>query len=150
MRLKLNDRRYSKLVCLVGPTAKTVVNTSPCISFRVVGSPIKTTSSENNLIKQKSFDSISIPADITEVQFALENSGDEKENLSTNEYAVIAITSFCLGLMYIASVFLYIYLKKKKDQPSAANSEDLNKNFSREGKRGEVWGLFKCFDSVSI
>lgn len=36
--------------------------------------------------------------------------------------------------MYIASVFLYIYLKKKKEQPSAANSEDLNKNFSREGK----------------
>jgi hypothetical protein len=36
--------------------------------------------------------------------------------------------------MYIASVFLYIYLKKKKETPSAANSDDLNKNFSREGK----------------
>lgn len=37
--------------------------------------------------------------------------------------------------MYIASVFLYIYLKKKKDQPSNANSEDLSKNFSREGEK---------------
>lgn len=64
----------------------------------------------------------------------MEASDKEKEALSTNEYAVIAITSFCLGLMYIASVFLYIYLKKKKDQPSSAVSEDLNKNFSREGK----------------
>lgn len=73
-------------------------------------------------------------ADITEVQFALEPHEKEKDPLSSNEYAVIAITSFCLGLMYIASVFLYIYLKKKKEQPSAANSDDLNKNFSREGK----------------
>lgn len=75
------------------------------------------------------------PIDVTEVQFALEASGKEQENLSTNEYAVIAITSFCLGLMYIASVFLYIYLKKKKDQPSSPNSDDLNKNFSREGEQ---------------
>lgn len=76
------------------------------------------------------------PTDITEVQFALESSEKEKELLSTNEYAVIAITSFCLGLMYIASVFLYIYLKKKKDQPNSSVSEDINKNFSREGKKG--------------
>lgn len=72
--------------------------------------------------------------DVTEVQFSLEPHEKEKEPLSTNEYAIIAITSFCLGLMYIASVFLYIYLKKKKETPSAANSDDLNKNFSREGK----------------
>lgn len=72
--------------------------------------------------------------DVTEVQFAIEPHEKEKDPLSTNEYAVIAISSFCLGLMYIASVFLYIYLKKRKEQPSAANSEDLNKNFSREGK----------------
>lgn len=78
---------------------------------------------------------ISYFTDVTEVQFALEASGKDKETLTTNEYAVIAITSFCLGLMYIASVFLYIYLKKKKDQPANGNSEDLNKNFSREGNK---------------
>lgn len=77
---------------------------------------------------------ISTFADVTEVQFALEPNEKEKDSLSTNEYAVIAITSFCLGLMYIASVFLYIYFKKRKDQPSGAASEDLNKNFSREGE----------------
>jgi hypothetical protein len=37
--------------------------------------------------------------------------------------------------MYIASVFLYIYLKKKKDQRnSGASSETGDKNFSRGGK----------------
>lgn len=82
---------------------------------------------------------------MTEVQFALGSSGNEKENLSTNEYAVIAITSFCLGLMYIASVFLYIYLKKKKDQPSASNSEDLNKNFSHEGEKTEIQQIVQGF-----
>lgn len=127
------------IIWLTGPTAKTVLNTSPCIAFRVVGSPIKTTSSKFKTIKRwvfitAHFSSCSTCADVTEVQFALEPTGNDKDPLSTNEYAVIAITSFCLGLMYIASVFLYIYLKKKKDQPSNANSEDLSKNFSREGK----------------
>lgn len=73
--------------------------------------------------------------DITEVQFALGASDKEKETLTTNEYLIIAITSFCLGLMYIASVFLYIYLKKKKDRRnSGENSENGDKNFSRGGK----------------
>lgn len=87
-------------------------------------------------------------SDVTEVQFALGTSESEKENLSTNEYAVIAITSFCLGLMYIASVFLYIYLKKRKDQPSAANSDDLNKNFSREGEKRKNDEIFHGFPSL--
>ena len=73
--------------------------------------------------------------DITEVQFALGASDKAKETLTTNEYVIIAITSFCLGLMYIASVFLYIYLKKKKDRRnSGENSENGDKNFSRGGK----------------
>lgn len=74
-------------------------------------------------------------ADVTEVQFSLEPSDKAKEPLTTNEYVIIAITSFCLGLMYVASVFLYIYLKKKKDQRnSGASSENGDKNFSRGGK----------------
>ncbi len=69
------------------------------------------------------------------MQFALESSDKDKESLTTNEYVIIAITSFCLGLMYVASVFLYIYLKKKKDeQNSGVNSENEDKNFSRGGK----------------
>ncbi|CRK95495.1 CLUMA_CG008964, isoform A [Clunio marinus] len=103
------------LACRIdGPSTKIEANTSPCIAFRVVGSPIKTTSN------------------VTEVQFASEPTEKGKESLTTNEYAVIAIASFCLGLMYIASVFLYIYLKKRKDQPSGRSSENLNKSFSRE------------------
>lgn len=78
---------------------------------------------------------ILIFTDVTEVSFATESQGGEKESLSTNEYAVIAISSFCLGLMYIASVFLYIYIKKKKDEAASnSSSVDLDKNFSHEGK----------------
>ena len=38
------------------------------------------------------------------------------------EYILIAIASLCLGLIYIASVFLYIYMKKKKDDSSHDNT----------------------------
>lgn len=69
------------------------------------------------------------------MQFALESEASLHESLSSNEYTVIAVTSFCLGLMYIASVFLYIYLKKKKDQPSTATSQELNKSFSQDGEQ---------------
>jgi hypothetical protein len=83
-------------------------------------------------------------ADITEVQFALESNGssgsdggNDKEQFSTNEYLIIAISSFCLGLMYIASVALYIYWKRKKDSgnsSSSSNSNDSDKNFTRGGE----------------
>jgi hypothetical protein len=76
------------------------------------------------------------------VQFALESSGNgggssEKEQFSTNEYLIIAISSFCLGLMYIASVALYIYLKRKKDPAhsgSGSNTSEADKNFTRGGE----------------
>ncbi|CAG9799184.1 unnamed protein product [Chironomus riparius] len=91
---------------------KTIRNLSSCISFRVLGSLLKHASN------------------ITEVQFSSESTG-EKETFSSNEYIIIAISSFCLGVMYIASVFLYIYLKKKKDRPDLSISESNDKNFTR-------------------
>ncbi|XP_070496558.1 uncharacterized protein sha [Chironomus tepperi] len=91
---------------------KTIRNLSSCISFRVLGSLLKHATN------------------ITEVQFSSESTS-EKEAFSSNEYIIIAISSFCLGIMYIASVFLYIYLKKKKDRPATSNSENNDKNFTR-------------------
>ncbi|XP_058830263.1 uncharacterized protein LOC131689293 [Topomyia yanbarensis] len=69
---------------------------TPCVAFRVVGTPIKYV---NN---------------VTEVSFSSETHIDHQSGLSTKEYIVIAICSLCLGLIYIASVFLYIHMKKRK------------------------------------
>lgn len=48
--------------------------------------------------------------------FASESQIDESPfmNLTTKEYIVIGISSLCLGLIYIASVFLYLHIKKRK------------------------------------
>uniref|UniRef100_A0A336LWW9 CSON004347 protein n=1 Tax=Culicoides sonorensis TaxID=179676 RepID=A0A336LWW9_CULSO len=71
---------------------------TPCVAFRIVGTPTK---NANN---------------IAEVLFASESQIDESHfmNLTTKEYIVIGISSLCLGLIYIASVFLYLHIKKKK------------------------------------
>jgi hypothetical protein len=120
---------------------KPIQKLSPCISFRVTGSLLKHTTSRLffavftiyffcNIFLFLCF----LPTDITEVQFALEPSDSGRESLSTNEYVIIAITSFCLGLMYIATVFLYIYFKKRKDRANNTSSENSDKNFSRGGE----------------
>ncbi|XP_049542697.1 uncharacterized protein LOC125955601 [Anopheles darlingi] len=72
---------------------------TPCIAFRVVGTPIKYV---NN---------------VTEVSFSSETHVEQQSGLSTKEYIVIAVCSLCLGLIYIASVFLYIHVKKRKNRP---------------------------------
>ncbi|XP_061500166.1 uncharacterized protein LOC3290304 [Anopheles gambiae] len=69
---------------------------TPCIAFRVVGTPIK------------------YVTNVTEVSFASETHIEQQSGLSTKEYIVIAVCSLCLGLIYIASVFLYIHMKKRK------------------------------------
>jgi hypothetical protein len=71
----------------------------------------------------------------------MEPSDKEKESLTTNEYVIIAVTSFCLGLMYIASVFLYIHFKKKKDNARSISSENSDKNFSRGGKKTVIFSI---------
>lgn len=37
---------------------------------------------------------------------------------------MIATASFCLGLIYIASVFLYLHIKKRKSQRRSTNNKD--------------------------
>lgn len=44
--------------------------------------------------------------------------------LTTKEYILIATASLCLGLIYIASVFLYLHIKKRKSQNRDANGKD--------------------------
>ncbi|XP_058066199.1 uncharacterized protein LOC131215820 [Anopheles bellator] len=79
---------------------------TPCIAFRVVGTPIKYV---NN---------------VTEVTFSSETHVEQPSGLSTKEYVVIAVCSLCLGLIYIASVFLYIHVKKRKNRSGSEDDPD--------------------------
>ncbi|KFB43234.1 AGAP007099-PA-like protein [Anopheles sinensis] len=83
---------------------------TPCIAFRVVGTPIKYV---NN---------------VTEVTFSSETHVEQQSGLSTKEYIVIAVCSLCLGLIYIASVFLYIHMKKRKNRAGSDDDASAMKN----------------------
>ncbi|XP_063698253.1 uncharacterized protein LOC134829185 [Culicoides brevitarsis] len=75
---------------------------TPCVAFRIVGTPSK------------------YSMNVAEVLFASESQIDEYHfmNLTTKEYIVIGVSSLCLGLIYIASVFLYLHIKKRKARAS--------------------------------
>ncbi|XP_019767405.2 uncharacterized protein LOC109542571 [Dendroctonus ponderosae] len=80
----------------------------PCVAFRIVGTPSK------------------IHSNVTEVAFSLDaHSGSEKDSLSVSEYVAIGICSVLLGLIYVASIFLYLHLKKRN---SLKNSQTDRKN----------------------
>lgn len=63
-----------------------------------------------------------IIADVTEVSFQSETqttASTVTAGLSTKEYIAIAICSLLLGLIYVASVFLYLHVKKRKSRATA-------------------------------
>uniref|UniRef100_A0A182IZZ2 Uncharacterized protein n=1 Tax=Anopheles atroparvus TaxID=41427 RepID=A0A182IZZ2_ANOAO len=72
--------------------------------------------------------SIPFPLDVTEVTFASETHVEQQSGLSTKEYIVIAVCSLCLGLIYIASVFLYIHMKKRKSRAGSDDDANAMKN----------------------
>ena len=68
---------------------------------------------------------------MTEVLFSAEiPTEDTGSTLTTKEYIVIAICSLCLGLIYIASVFLYIHIKKNKQGISHENDDHTLKEYN--------------------
>ncbi|XP_072385918.1 uncharacterized protein sha [Diabrotica undecimpunctata] len=83
---------------------------SPCVAFRVVGTPIKP-----------------LVSNVSEVAFVIDQNITKEttssEALTVTEYVAIGICSLLLGFIYVASVFLYLHLKKKK-----ANSVDSRRN----------------------
>ncbi|CAH0724419.1 unnamed protein product, partial [Brenthis ino] len=86
---------------------------TPCVAFRVQGTPPK---HGNN---------------ITEVQFALNAHTSEVSNtsgLTVTEYIAIGISSLLLGLIYVASVFLYLHIKKRRKAASEESSLKKLKN----------------------
>lgn len=68
---------------------------------------------------------------MTEVLFSAEVPIDEVgSTLTTKEYIVIAICSLCLGLIYIASVFLYIHVKKNKQNLPQEGGDNTLKDYN--------------------
>ncbi|XP_026320787.1 uncharacterized protein LOC113230894 [Hyposmocoma kahamanoa] len=80
---------------------------TPCVAFRVQGSPPRHTTN------------------VTEVQFAPNAHTSKASNgsgLSVTEYVAIGISSLLLGLIYVASVFLYLHIRKRKKAASDEGS----------------------------
>ncbi|KYB26200.1 uncharacterized protein sha isoform X1 [Tribolium castaneum] len=96
------------------PTGYTLF--SPCVAFRVVGSPTKFLSN------------------VSEVAFSTDahSSSENSNRLSVSEYVAIGTCSVLLGLIYVASVFLYVHLKKR-NKDTSRKSEDKNLTSAEEG-----------------
>ncbi|XP_021182168.3 uncharacterized protein Sha [Helicoverpa armigera] len=93
---------------------------TPCVAFRVQGTPPKPYSN------------------ITEVQFApnAQTSGSSSSaGLSVSEYVAIGISSLLLGLIYVASVFLFLHIRKRR---KAMSDEDGNRRKGVIKKDGSI------------
>lgn len=122
-----------KLVCRdASPNSTNPGVFTPCVAFRVAGSPSK--SSKIKLIKKylkilknkykenkiisKNKNTIS---DIREVSFV--STGPSHQGLSTLEYTAIGISILLLVLIYIASVSLYLHTRKARRKRNARDPE---------------------------
>ncbi|XP_055836730.1 uncharacterized protein LOC129905304 [Episyrphus balteatus] len=81
---------------------------SPCVAFRVNGSPVKYSHNVSEVLFQ------------SEATSTLASTSDGI--MSTKEYIVIGICSLLLGLIYVSSVFLYLHMKKRKTQAQELRS----------------------------
>ncbi|KAJ9586667.1 hypothetical protein L9F63_019742, partial [Diploptera punctata] len=68
---------------------------TPCVAFRVAGTP-----------------------SIREVLFAVDahTTDDVNKGLSVSEYIAIGVCSILLGLIYVASVFLYLHVRRRRKE----------------------------------
>lgn len=94
-------------------------------------------------------------ADMHEVLFSADNSLDSNTNgLSISEYVAIGICSVLLGFIYVASVMLYLHIRKRRRESSNADDDSDKKNLStiEEGivKNNPLLGLGRHFPNSDI
>ncbi|XP_013136965.1 PREDICTED: uncharacterized protein LOC106102102 [Papilio polytes] len=92
---------------------------TPCVAFRVQGTPTRS------------------PNNITEVQFAPNAQTlptTDTSGLTVTEYVVIGISSLLLGLIYVASVFLYLHIRKRRKAASEESKARKLKSINKDGK----------------
>lgn len=92
---------------------------TPCVAFRVVGTPTK------------------FQSNVSEVVFSpdAQSSTYTTSGLNSGEYVAIGICSVLLGLIYVASVFLYLHLRKRKDKKKRLLGKSKN-DYSGEDNNG--------------
>ncbi|XP_043862744.1 uncharacterized protein LOC120457760 isoform X1 [Drosophila santomea] len=88
---------------------------SPCVAFRVNGSPVKYSHNVPEVFFQ--------PANSTTL-------ASTSDGMTMREYVVIGICSLLLGLIYVASVFLYLYMKKRKRHSSRHSLDNLTNDMN--------------------
>lgn len=86
--------------------------------------------------------SLSLPADVTEVSFQSESTSSTLptiDGLTAKDYILIAVCSLILGLIYVASVFLYIHVKRYKSRSNGnSNGDDVLQRKSDYQQNDEV------------
>ncbi|KAF5274377.1 hypothetical protein FQA39_LY07257 [Lamprigera yunnana] len=110
---------------------------TPCVAFRVVGTPLK------------------YLQNVSEVVFSADAQAAEDANsskLSVTEYIAIGICSILLGLIYVASVFLYLHIRKRRKDGQQDQKPRDNRNLAvvEEGvvKSNPLLGFSRHFPSV--
>ncbi|KAH8280262.1 hypothetical protein KR018_001167 [Drosophila ironensis] len=88
---------------------------SPCVAFRVNGSPVKYSHNVPEVFFQ--------PANSTTL-------ASTSDGMTMREYVVIGICSLLLGLIYVASVFLYLYMKKRKRHNSRHSLDNIGNDIN--------------------
>lgn len=90
-----------------------------------------------------------------EVLFSADSSLDTNTNgLSISEYVAIGISSVLLGFIYVASVMLYLHIRKRRRESSNADDDSDKKNLStiEEGivKNNPLLGLGRHFSTSDL
>lgn len=90
-----------------------------------------------------------------EVLFSAESTTDSTTNgLSISEYVAIGICSVLLGFIYVASVMLYLHIRKRRRGSSTADDDSDKKNLAslEEGivKKNPLLGLGRHFTGSDI
>nr|CAI5819597.1 unnamed protein product [Callosobruchus analis] len=113
---------------------------SPCIAFRIDGSPYKYISNVSEVIF------------IPDAHASTDTTSTSQ--LSATEYVAIGICSVLLGLVYVASVFLYLHLRRKnkpRSTSAAKSAAEGGKGVDlRASEEGDAVGVIKSNPLLAI
>lgn len=109
---------------------------TPCVAFRVAGTPSP---------RSVSFGAGSVAANNNNGLIGVganQVSPNPSSGLTASEYVAIAVCSVLLGLIYVASVLMYLHVRRRRRRENAASS--AKRNLSNGGVlTGPEEGLIK-------